>query len=119
MNILIAEDDAITLRRLQHFLEKWGHRVITARNGLQALEKFLANEVDIVLTDWMMPEMDGLALIRHIHSYATEKPYLYVILLTSRGDKKDVVKALSEEGVNDYVIKPFDPDELRARIRVG
>ena len=119
MNILIAEDDAITLRRLQHFLEKWGHRVIPARNGLQALEKFLASEVDIVLTDWMMPEMDGLALVRHINSHAAEKPYVYVILLTSRGDKEDVVRALSEAGVNDYVVKPFDPDELRARIGVG
>ena len=66
MNILIAEDDAITLRRLQHFLEKWDHHVITAVNGEDALEKFMAQDVELVITDWMMPQMDGLQLVRAI-----------------------------------------------------
>ena len=117
MNILIAEDDAITLKRLHHFLEKWGHRVIAAKDGRQALAQFLAAEIDLVITDWMMPEMDGLDLVRHI--IAVDRPYVYVILLTSKGDKGDVVQALSEDGVDDYIVKPFDPDELRARIGVG
>lgn len=119
MNILIAEDDAITRRRLRHFLEKWDHHVITSENGLDALEHFLSKEVDIVITDWMMPEMDGLELVGHIRSRGREKPYVYTILLTSRGDKEDVVKGLSEVGVDDYVVKPFEPDELRARLTVG
>ena len=63
MNILIAEDDAITRRRLQHFLEKWDHQVITSENGLDALEHFLSKEIDMVITDWMMPEMDDLELV--------------------------------------------------------
>ena len=56
MNILVVEDDAIILKRLEHFLEKWGHRVISAHNGLEALEKFLSEEVDLIITDWMMRE---------------------------------------------------------------
>ena len=119
MNILIAEDDAITLSRIRHFLEKWGHHVIIAKDGLEALEQFLTEDVDIVLTDWNMPEMDGLELVRHISKRSQDKPYVYVIFLTSRSDKEDVVAALTEEGVDDYLVKPFDPDELKARIGVG
>lgn len=119
MNILIAEDDAITLRRLQHFLEKWDHHVTTAANGVEALEKFLDQDVELVITDWMMPEMDGMELVRQIRSGGRDKPYVYTILLTSRGEKEDVVKGLSEVGVDDYVVKPFEPDELRARLSVG
>ncbi|MEK6194707.1 MAG: response regulator [Deltaproteobacteria bacterium] len=119
MNILIAEDDAITLRRLQHFLEKWDHHVTTAANGVEALEKFLDQDVELVITDWMMPEMDGMELVRQIRSGGRDKPYVYTILLTSKGEKEDVVKGLSEVGVDDYVVKPFEPDELRARLSVG
>lgn len=119
MNILIAEDDSITRRRLQHFLEKWHHHVIASENGLEALEKFLSMEFDMVITDWMMPEMDGLKLVEHIRNHGRDKAYVYTILLTSRGDKEDIVKGLSEIGADDYVIKPFDPDELRARLSVG
>ena len=119
MKILIAEDDGITRHRLQHFLEKWNHHVIASENGLDALENFLSKDIDIVITDWMMPEMDGLELVGHIRSRGREKPYVYTILLTSRGDKEDVVKGLSEVGVDDYVVKPFEPDELRARLTVG
>jgi len=119
LNILIAEDDAITLSRIRHFLEKWDHDVIIAKDGREALEKFISNDVDIVLTDWNMPEMDGLELVRQIGEHGHAKPYVYVIFLTSRGDKDDVVEALSEDGVDDYLVKPFDPDELKARIGVG
>ncbi len=117
MRILIVEDDAITLRRLLHFLEKWGHGVVTARNGKDALQKFFADDFDLIITDWMMPGMDGLEMVSHVIN--AQKPYVYIILLTSRGEKNDVVKALSKEGVDDYIVKPFDPDELRARISVG
>ncbi len=119
MNILVAEDDAITLRRLCHYLEKWGHGVIPSKNGSEALEKFLSGNIDLVLTDWMMPEMDGLQLARHIYEHIADRPYVYVIMLTSKGNKEDVVQALSEHGIHDYIVKPFDADELRARIGVG
>jgi putative two-component system response regulator len=119
LNILIAEDDAISRRRLIHFLEKWGHTVCAAGDGREALELFAENDIDLVITDWMMPEMDGLGLVRNIYQYVEEKPYVYVILLTSKADKKDVVQALSEKGVDDYITKPFDPGELQARVGVG
>lgn len=119
MNILVAEDDTISRRRLIHFLEKWSHNVLPAKDGREALALFIENDVDLVITDWMMPEMDGLGLVRQIYQYVEEKPYVYVILLTSKGDKKDVIQALSEKGVDDYITKPFDPGELQARVGVG
>jgi len=118
MNIIVAEDEAITLKRTRYFLEKWGHRVITAQNGLEALEEFLSSEVDLIITDWMMPEMDGMELVRHIRGKGSETSFVYIILLTSREEKKDIVNAL-ESGVDDYIVKPFDPAELQARVNVG
>ncbi len=119
MNILIAEDEKINLTRLQRFLEKWGNRVYPSTNGLDALETFLSSEVDIIVTDWMMPKMDGLELVKHIRGQGGSKPYVYIILLTSRGDKEDIIRGFSEAGVDDYIVKPFDPEELRARLSVG
>ncbi|GBC59874.1 two-component system response regulator [Desulfonema ishimotonii] len=117
MNILIVEDDAITRRRLEKFLRAWGHRVTAASNGLEASEYLHSDSPDLVITDWMMPEMDGPALIRKIrHSSA---PYVYIILLTARGGKGDMIRGLFNIGADDYVVKPFDPDELRARLSVG
>ena len=118
MNILVAEDDAVTLKMLQHYLERWGHRVVSAQNGSEALEKFLSETVDIVITDWMMPEMDGLELTGHLRGRGNETPFVYIILLTTRAEKDDVVRAL-DTGVDDYMVKPFDRSELRARISVG
>ena len=118
MKILVAEDDTVTLRMLQHFLERWGHRVISAQNGSEALEKLLSETVDIVITDWMMPEMDGLEFVGHIRGRRNDTPFVYIILLTTRNEKEDIVQAL-DAGVDDYIAKPFDPDELRARVSVG
>ncbi len=119
MNILIAEDERINLTRLQRFLEKWGNRVYPTANGLDALETFLSEEVDIIVTDWMMPKMDGLELVKHIRSQGGSRPYVYIILLTSRGERGDIVRGLAEAGVDDYIVKPFDPEELKARLSVG
>lgn len=118
MNILVAEDDTITRKRLQHFIEKWGHRVITARNGLEALELSLSNDTDILVTDWLMPEMDGIELIRNIRN-RPKSAYIYIILVTSKSDKQDMLEGLLSGQVDDYIVKPFDPDLLQARISVG
>lgn len=117
MNILIAEDDAITRHRLQKFLKKWGHKVTACADGLEALEKFFSDNMDIIITDWMMPEMEGPELVSKVRQ--SLKPFVYIILLTSRGDKSDVITGLFDIGADDYMIKPFDPDELQARISVG
>jgi putative two-component system response regulator len=117
VNILVAEDDKLTRTRLVRFLEKWGHAVTAEENGRAALEVFRRQPVDLLVSDWMMPEMDGPELVRHIR--AGRKPFAYIILLTSRGEKEDIISGLFEIGADDYVVKPFDPDELRARISVG
>ena len=117
MNILAVDDEAVTLNRVKHYLKKWGYNVLTAGNGVEALEKFLSKDIDIVLTDWLMPELDGPGLIREIRR--NSKQHVYIILVTSKGETDDLVSALSEAGADDYVAKPFDPEELRARISVG
>ena len=119
MNILLAEDEAITRKRLQHFMEKWGHRVIPTENGQEAYEAYLNESVDMVITDWMMPEMDGVELARHLRGHSSNRAYVYIMLLTSKGEKEDKITGLSDAGVDDYMVKPFDPDELRARVSVG
>lgn len=118
MNILVAEDDTLTRKRLQHFLEKWGYRVITAKNGIEALELSLSNNTDILITDWMMPEMDGIELVRNIRN-VPNSAYIYTILVTVKSEKQDMIEGLSGGEVDDFVVKPFDPDILRARISVG
>ena len=117
MNILVAEDEAIALKRSKYFLEKWGHSVITVQNGLEALEMFLSSNIDLVITDWMMPLMDGLDLCKKIRSSGNEK-YVYIIILTARDQKKDLIQIL-EAGADDYIAKPFDPEEFRVRFQTG
>jgi two-component system NtrC family sensor kinase len=117
MKVLIAEDEAISRRLLQSYLEKWGHEVVVARDGAEAWKLFEASEFPLVITDWMMPEMDGVELIRRIR--ATQRPgYVYTILLTAKSQKEDIVEGM-EAGADDFVTKPFDRDELRVRLRAG
>src|SRR4051794_10046259 len=114
MRILIAEDEPMSRLLLQIHLEKWGYEVTAAQNGAEAWRLFQAGNFSLVISDWMMPEMDGPELVNHIR--ASQRPgYVYVILLTSRTQKGDVVAGM-EAGANDFVTKPFDVDELRVRV---
>ena len=117
MKVLIAEDEAISRRLLQSYLERWGHEVVVAQNGVEAWNLFQAGEFRIVISDWMMPEMDGVELIRRIRA-AERAGYVYLILLTARSQKEDIVEGM-EAGADDFVTKPFDRDELRVRLRAG
>jgi len=117
MKILIADDDSTTRRLLQSYLEKWGHEVTAARSGSEALELFEQGGYSFVITDWSMPEMDGLELITRIRSLP-RAAYVYIVLVTARAQAEDVVQGI-EAGADDFVAKPFDRDELRARIRAG
>ncbi len=117
MKIAIAEDDPITLQLLQKVLITWGHEVFTAENGVVALELILKHKIKLVIADWIMPEMDGLALCRKIRSM-TGMGYIYFILLTGKDAKEDIVAGL-ENGADDYVTKPFVLEELRVRLRAG
>ena len=117
MRILIAEDERITRMTLARQLQAWRHEVTAAEDGQQAREMFDGAEFDIVITDWEMPRLSGVELVKHIRQ-ATGGGYVYVIMLTSRSDKTDVVNGI-EAGADDYVSKPFDRDELRVRLLAG
>jgi two-component system, NtrC family, sensor kinase len=117
VRLLIAEDDLISRRLLQSNLEKWGHDVVTATDGAEAWRLFEAGEFPIVISDWMMPEMDGVELIRRIR--ACQRPgYVYTILLTAKTEKEELIQGM-EAGADDFVTKPFDREELRVRLRAG
>jgi len=117
MKVLIAEDDPISRALLQGHLQKWGHDVTAATTGGEAWRLFEAGSYPLVVSDWMMPELDGPELVRRIR--ADPRPgYVYVILLTARSQKEDVVLGM-DAGANDFVTKPFDREELRVRVRAG
>lgn len=118
MKILIAEDDPVSRRLLEAALLKWGYEVIVTTNGKEAWEAIQAPDAPLLLIlDWLMPEMDGIEICREARLHPSLQS-AYIILLTSRGSKDDIIKGL-EAGADDYVTKPFDHGELRARLRVG
>jgi len=117
MQILIAEDDALSRQLLETTLTKWGHEVVSTSNGADALKLLQETNVSVAVLDWMMPEMDGVDVCRNARQQLEERP-LYFILLTAKGRKEDIVAGL-EAGADDYLTKPFDSAELRARLGVG
>jgi sigma-B regulation protein RsbU (phosphoserine phosphatase) len=117
MRILIAEDEAVSRMALVRQLKAWGHEVAAAEDGQAGWEAFAAGEFDIVITDWEMPRLSGPEFVARIRGEA-RAIYTYVIILTSRSDKSDVVKGI-EAGADDYVSKPFDREELRVRLLAG
>jgi len=118
MKILIAEDDPVSRRLLQAALIKWGYEVTITANGKEAWQALQAPDApSLLILDWLMPEMDGVEICREVRRSAAHKS-AYIILLTSRGSKEDIVTGL-QEGADDYVTKPFDHGELRARVQVG
>lgn len=118
MRILIAEDDLASRLILAIVLKKNGHEVIEAANGAAAWEVLQQPGAPrLAILDWMMPELDGLEVVRLVRGSETDQPP-YLIMLTSRDDKTDIIAGL-DSGANDYLLKPFDPGELRARVEVG
>jgi diguanylate cyclase (GGDEF)-like protein len=118
MKILIAEDDRITRRVLEMFLRKWGYDVVQASDGNEAWELLRADDAPrLALLDWVMPGRDGLELCREIRK-RKDPHYVYILLVTMKGRKQDILEGL-EAGADDYIVKPFDPHELQARLRVG
>ncbi len=117
MKILIVDDNKTILRLLHAQITLAGYDVIEAANGNEAWDLVQSTSIPLIITDWMMPGMDGLELIRRIRS--SDMPaYTYIILLTARGEPDDIVNGL-DAGADDYLIKPFDARELRARIAIG
>jgi len=118
MRILIAEDDNVSRRLLQAMLTKWGYEVEVTRDGPEALHALQKEHAPgLAILDWMMPGMDGIDVCRAIRQQ-TDGPYIYVILLTTRNRREDIVEGI-DAGADDYVTKPFDAHELQARVRAG
>ena len=117
MRILIAEDDFTSRTMLAAISQKEGHEVAVTINGAEAWQALQQIDASIlIILDWMMPEMDGLEVMRRVRTWNDRPPY--VIMLTTKGEKADIIAGL-EAGANDYLTKPFDPGELRARVEVG
>jgi DNA-binding response OmpR family regulator len=118
MDILIAEDELVSRRGLEAILRKWGYTVIVTEDGAAAWDVLRRDDTpQLAVLDWMMPAKDGPDICRLLKQ--TPRPRApYVILLTARDGKADFVAGL-ESGADDYIAKPFNLDELRARLRVG
>jgi phosphoserine phosphatase RsbU/P len=115
---LIAEDDSVSRRLLEATLSKWGYEVISTTDGLAALEVLRQPDApSLAILDWMMPGMDGAEVCLKARESAADRS-LYIILLTAKGRKEDIVEGLTA-GADDYIIKPFDRSELKARMNAG
>ena len=117
MRILIAEDDPVSRYVLEAMLNNWGYELVVTSNGTEALEALLKDDApQLAVMDWMMPGMDGVEVCRAARKLRDKT--LYIILLTAKAEKLNVVEGL-DAGADDYVVKPFAREELRARVAVG
>lgn len=117
MKILIVEDDFISRNILKKMLVEMDHEVIETENGSQAWDYIEKSPVKLIISDWMMPEMDGLELCHKLRNHGFDG-YIYIIIVTAKDNKNDLVDVF-EAGADDYIAKPFDPEELRARVMTG
>jgi DNA-binding response OmpR family regulator len=118
MQVLIADDEATSRHLIQATLGGWGFEVLVAVDGCEALRVLQGSRgPEIAMLDWMMPGIDGLDICRQMRA-TMPNAGTYIILVTARGGLENVVRGL-EAGADDYITKPFDPRELRARLHVG
>ena len=118
MRILIAEDSLVSRRLLETTLRRWGYDVLVACDGSEAWQVLETSEAPpLAIVDWVMPKMDGPELCRRIRQ-CKGTSLMYIVLLTAKGAREDIVAGL-DAGADDYLVKPFDPGELRARVDVG
>jgi len=118
LRILVADDDSVTRKLLERHLKQWGHEVVGCADGAEAWEALQQTDAPrLAILDWMMPVMNGVDVCAKVRDLDVQ-PYVYIILLTSKSAREDILEGL-ESGADDYIVKPFDPNELRVRIRSG
>lgn len=115
--VLVVDDDPVSRAQFGALAQAAGYQVNVAVNGREAWELFQFARIPIVISDWYMPEMDGPELCRRIRARPRE-PYVYFILVTAQGGKQQYLAGM-EAGADDFIAKPVDPDELRARLTVA
>ena len=117
MKVLVIDDDVIVRHIIENTLVKGGYEVTTAMNGRQGLDLLRQDKLQLVVTDWEMPGMNGIAFCRAVRS-GDFPHYVYVIMVTSRNRSADTISGLNG-GADDYVTKPFNPGELLMRVNTG
>ncbi|MDF3065071.1 MAG: response regulator receiver modulated diguanylate cyclase [Polyangiaceae bacterium] len=118
MKILLADDEPIARTMLEHWLVGWGYEVTLARDGEAALQALKDDpELRLLVVDWVMPKKDGIEVCKAIRN-GPQEPYVYVVLLTAKDDKSDIIAGL-DAGADDYLVKPCNPLELKVRLRAG
>jgi two-component system, cell cycle response regulator len=119
MQVLVVEDSAVYRKLISDHLHAWGFNATVAEDGAQASAVLQRpDSPKLVLLDWVLPDIEGIELCRHIRQAGSSRPYVYVILLTSKDGRQDMLHAM-EAGADDYLVKPFDELELKARLMVG
>ena len=118
MKILIAEDDPVSVKILKFTLEHYGHEVIAATSGSEAWEKFDADPVRVIVSDWMMPGLDGLQLCTKVRERA-KTDYTYFILLTAINTGRENLRQAMSAGIDDFLTKPLDREAILMRLRVA
>ncbi len=121
MKIVIAEDQEMSRLILAGHLREAGHEVIETCDGKEAYEAILEDteSIDMLITDWSMPNMNGLELAQKVRQLTAGKQYMYIIMLTARNEFNDKFEGFSQGGVDDYIVKPFEGSELILRVSVG
>jgi two-component system cell cycle response regulator len=115
--VLVADDSAVFRKLVEHALSARQFTLIFAKTGHEAIELFEENNPALVIVDWIMPDLTGIEICQHVRS-SSQTPYTYIIILTGKSEKESIVAGL-EAGADDYLTKPFDPQELVARVGVG
>jgi sigma-B regulation protein RsbU (phosphoserine phosphatase) len=118
MKILIAEDEPVAAKILQRALESFGHSVVVTADGKQAWDEFDRDPVRLVVSDWLMPGLDGLEFCQKIRE-RKKTPYTYFILLTSQDTRPENYDLATDAGVDDFLTKPIDRPTIRMRLRVA
>lgn len=118
IHLMIAEDNRVSCRLLEKHAKAWGFEVSIAQDGASAWNIFQeSGDIQIAILDWMMPNLSGIELCQKIRE-KNQEPYVYLIILTSKNCPEDIISGLSS-GADDYITKPFNPSELRARLKTG